>query len=54
MFKYIKIFLNYGENNLHFGKNKFEKLKKLSENENKIATKLAFRKLISKWLSTGN
>ena len=44
----------YGDNNLHFGKNKFEKLKKLAENENIIATKLAFRKLISKWLSTGN
>jgi hypothetical protein len=36
----------YGENNLHFGKNKFEKLKKLAEKENKIANKLAFKKLI--------
>ena len=38
----------YWENNLHFGKNKFEKLKKLAEKENKIANKLAFKKLISK------
>ena len=44
----------YGDNDLHFSKKKFEKLKKIAENENIIASKLSFRRLICKWLSTGN
>ena len=43
----------YEKNNLHFEKNKFEKLRLLAQNENIIATKLRFRRLITKWLNTG-
>jgi hypothetical protein len=43
----------YEINNLHFEKNKFEKLRLLAQKESIIATKLTFRRLITKWLSTG-
>jgi hypothetical protein len=44
----------YFKNNLHFMKNKYDNLSKLSALEGIFASKLAMRNLISKWGETGS
>lgn len=49
--KRIRVTEIFTINNLQFERNKFEKLRLLAQKENINASKLTFRKLITKWLT---